>query len=1354
MSDFSGQFHAFALFQAREMAQGRLPVWSPGSYAGTPFAADTQAAVFYLPRWLTILLSLPWGLSYHALTLEAIAHVWLAGIFTYAFAYAITRERLAALLGATAFGLGGYLTSYPILQLAILETITWLPLSLLLLRIGVSRAAPVPWLAGAGLVLGLSACAGHPQTFLHISYLTAAYYLFQTVRARWRWTWILGLGGLIAVVTLGTSAAAWLPALRFALRTVRSNVGYEFVSTGLPMLDYIQVLVPGVLSFWSPEYSGLAAIALVSFAWWGRDRNDRELAFWGIVALLAAWLALGDEGILFQLVYRIAPGFAMFRQQERLLGVFSFSCALLAAQGMAAWLRVDDAARRRLAWRAIGTLGCGLALSGLALAMSQGGISRPWLGIWLQQWVFLAIVFAFLWFGRRRSWQAWGLVILLGADLYVSTWKSVNRQPGSASIFWPQPSWIQQLKSDSPLRFDSHSLFYANVGEIYGIEDVRGISPLEPRVLRELDKLPIERRWQLLNVQYVLAHAPIPETRLTHVVEVTEGCIPDTPLRVNLYRVDAALPRAWMTYSARNVSDAANALKVLSDPAFDPRTEVVFHTPVAVELPDIQPNPSHLVKVERLSASALRIRVTTDAPGFLVISEWHYPGWQATLDGQRVPLYIADYALQAMAVPRGTHEIVLRFIPRDVIAGSLVSLIVLVVACLLALHRRFSVTLRPAMKLRDASSTQGTLPKGETEPPQPARQPIKAQHIGLCTLLVLVGFGLRMFRLGFQELRGDEAFSYLVSRQPFVQIIPELLRMGEATPPLNYLMMHIGMRLSGTSELVLRFLSLLPGVLFLPVMFQLGRQIKNDRLGLLLIGLAAASSSLVWMSQDARNQYTLAILFSALATLFLAKAVQRPRFRTWAAYAVSCALTVYGHYYGVFALCAHAICMLAVPSWRKHLKPWVLSCIASACLFMPWFAATLGRVWATGQFQTPGNPSLARYLADFGVDLAVGSSFGKPWARWIFLGAFVLVIIGARDLSKRQPGWAALLTAWLGGAALVIYLIRFTREMFNIFYIQVAAPAWWILVGAGLAALWQSRRRWPRFAAIASLAVLLLANALSLKHYYFDPQYGRSNGYRGVAQHIAAQAEPGDLFLAHFPDPCLDYYLETVPMPRTMQPATYRADPQKTEQALEKLAARYERIWFVPQHRSHWDPEDVVYRWLERHSLREQDATYRNLTVLAYRPIDRANKVLIPLNLSIGDWVQLDGALVQVNGMPIDPRVSSVIVAPGSEITVTLLWRARSRITDGYTVFVHLQGENGKLLAQHDGWPALGERPTWTWTPGDPVLDRHEFTVPQDITTHAASILVGLYHSQTLKRQVFLDGGDAARVIEVTFKLD
>lgn len=165
-SDLLSQFHTFGRFQAQEMLAGRLPLWSPGSYAGFPFAADTQAAVFYLPRWLTIFLSAPWSFPYYALEVEGLLHIWLLGVFTYFLAYDITQNRWSGLIAAVTFGLGGFVTSYPLLQLALLETVAWLPLVLLLLRRGLRQAqSPLPWMVGAGLVLGFSFLAGHPQTF-------------------------------------------------------------------------------------------------------------------------------------------------------------------------------------------------------------------------------------------------------------------------------------------------------------------------------------------------------------------------------------------------------------------------------------------------------------------------------------------------------------------------------------------------------------------------------------------------------------------------------------------------------------------------------------------------------------------------------------------------------------------------------------------------------------------------------------------------------------------------------------------------------------------------------------------------------------------------------------------------------------------------------------------------------------------------------------------------------------------------------------------------------------------------------------------------------------------------------------
>ena len=132
--DFHAQFWAFTTFEVRELSAGRLPLWNPYTFAGAPFWADVQAAVFYPPSLLTILLSAPWGFSLFALEIEALAHFWLAATFMYLFVRDLTGNRAAAFIAALTFTFSGYLTGYPSQQLAILEADVWLPLILFFLH--------------------------------------------------------------------------------------------------------------------------------------------------------------------------------------------------------------------------------------------------------------------------------------------------------------------------------------------------------------------------------------------------------------------------------------------------------------------------------------------------------------------------------------------------------------------------------------------------------------------------------------------------------------------------------------------------------------------------------------------------------------------------------------------------------------------------------------------------------------------------------------------------------------------------------------------------------------------------------------------------------------------------------------------------------------------------------------------------------------------------------------------------------------------------------------------------------------------------------------------------------------------
>src|SRR5712691_47232 len=182
--DFSGQFVAFAHYQAIRFGQGEVPLWNPYNYGGHPFLADTQSAVFYPPRLITIaLLDITGGSTpqrmYDALQKEMIAHTLLASLLMYALVRRLTLGQpcsiVAGLVAGLSFAYSGYLTGYPQLQLAIMEAGIWLPLALLGIHEAL-RTAEVNWrwFGLAGLALGLSLMAGHPQTSLFFIYVTMA----------------------------------------------------------------------------------------------------------------------------------------------------------------------------------------------------------------------------------------------------------------------------------------------------------------------------------------------------------------------------------------------------------------------------------------------------------------------------------------------------------------------------------------------------------------------------------------------------------------------------------------------------------------------------------------------------------------------------------------------------------------------------------------------------------------------------------------------------------------------------------------------------------------------------------------------------------------------------------------------------------------------------------------------------------------------------------------------------------------------------------------------------------------------------------------------------------------------------
>lgn len=124
--------------------------------------------------------------------------------------------------------------------------------------------------------------------------------------------------------------------------------------------------------------------------------------------------------------------------------------------------------------------------------------------------------------------------------------------------------------------------------------------------------------------------------------------------------------------------------------------------------------------------------------------------------------------------------------------------------------------------------------------------------------------------------------------------------------------------------------------------------------------------------------------------------------------------------------------------------------------------------------------------------------------------------------------------------------------------------------------------------------------------------------------------------------------------------------------------------------------------------------------------LDTAPDYAVAVDLALGDM----GTLVGYT--PPDEAVTR-----DGPLPVTLVWQAGDVTpTVSYTVFVQLLDAEGRLIAQSDSIPALGERPTTSWRTGEYILDPHQLRFNELAGPGEARLIAGLYDSVTRDRVV------------------
>ncbi len=428
------------------------------------------------------------------------------------------------------------------------------------------------------------------------------------------------------------------------------------------------------------------------------------------------------------------------------------------------------------------------------------------------------------------------------------------------------------------------------------------------------------------------------------------------------------------------------------------------------------------------------------------------------------------------------------------------------------------------------------------------RLPPRVSTGGVLLLLIAISAVIRTRYLSGQ-FWSDEAIAVGAASHP-LSAIPGILRL-EGSTPLYYFVLHIWISMFGSSEAATHALSLLLGLIAIPLAMWTGWSLFGRRAGMIAATLFAVSAFFTQYGQETQAYELLALIGLVATASFLHAFVFRRRAHV-IVFALALSLMLYTSFWAVFFWAGAAVALIPVyrasADQRGVLRDAGAAFGAALVLFAPWLPTLVHQIshdtspFAYANFVGPTFPSSLlggdRVLAALAVSAA--------------LGMLPLLAPDRRRTREATTVWAllalpsaGLLVAGLLGLVWSTWLTRY--------FAPLVAP---LLL---LAAFTSARAGLLGLAAIV-ISVAFVANAAS-----FSPKY--KSDMRDVAGELAPRLAAGDLVLAAAPEqtPLAWYYLPAglryaTPMGPVGDPSTMNwsdaysrlahADPRRTLDAL------------------------------------------------------------------------------------------------------------------------------------------------------------------------------------------------------------
>ena len=690
LTDPAHLFQPWLIYAVSEVWQGRIPLWNPHVFAGSPFFANPQSGLLFPLNWAALFVPIA-----SAFALIAILKVAAIGLATYWFLRVRALHPLAALLGAVSFMWCGLAIVW--LQWSYAATLIFFPMlfaSVECLRIRPGRR-PIALLA---LTVALGVWAGYPQGLALALASASAWALWRA-----RGSGVAFVLRYAAGVALGLALAAiqLLPFIEYARLSA-------VLATRETWMAPMSVSFRSAINLLMPYYYG----SPTGGDYWGEWNFNETAASVGLAPLLLLPLALiaPRSGAWFFALMTIAGALGLYGLAPelasagslvinfRLAPLVAFSLCVLGAIGMDALFTEPDhlASRQRTAIKI--TFTAVVAVVFLSFTSDYATMRRLGLGaVSPERYLWFITLFttsaALCLIGASRRGSAWALALvgIQFAGLAPLAW-SYNPVI-DARLLYPTPPALVRLQQEVA-QAPGRVLMAPNLAMLYGLEGVAAYDGMTPRHLDEAIR-PETSALNLLGSGYVgeisVFLSPVRDLLgIRHVLVPPDVALDGAGLSLRyhgadgrIYRNDAALPRAFVAAEARCV-DRAEALRRVRARSVDFLREVLLSdcldaTPVDDRSPRGDAPSSGTARIVRYSADRVTITAESERGGYLVLTDAWFPGWTANVDGRETRVERADHAFRAVKLEPGRHDVEFRYAPMSVRLGLALSALAAVV---------------------------------------------------------------------------------------------------------------------------------------------------------------------------------------------------------------------------------------------------------------------------------------------------------------------------------------------------------------------------------------------------------------------------------------------------------------------------------------------------------------------------------------------------------------------------------------------------------------------------------------------------------------------------------------------------